>query len=112
MAGVSITKPGWLMNRRYLIVYYCDSQKPCIISIDSLLQSTVWCLSKPRDDRRRPVESTPAFTVPFSEQHCCDALSSRQSTMSLGFSGRTGLREVEATSHDASVKHLASHGIL
>ena len=32
--------------------------------------------------------------------------------MSLGFSGQRGLREVYTTSHNASVKHLASHAIL
>ena len=112
MPGVSINKPGVLTNRRFVICAPLYTQKPCTTSIDSPLQSTVCYVSKPRDDRRRPAKSTPAFTIPFSEQDCCNALSSRPSSTSLRCSGQRGLHEVYTASHDASVERLVSYDIL
>ena len=79
--------------------------------MDSLLQSTACYLSKVRDDRRRPVESTPAVTITFSEQAAMRFHHDRVMCRSA-CSGQRGLHEVYTTSHDASVKRLASYDIL
>ena len=62
------------------------------------------------DDHRRPVEDTPEIAIALSGQCCCIALILSKQTMSLGLSGLRGVHEVYNTIHDASVRHLASHG--
>ena len=67
-------------------------------------------MSNPLDDQRRPVEDTPEIAIPLSGQCCCIALMLRKQLLSLGLSGLRGVHEVYNTIHDASVRHLASHG--
>ena len=64
---------------------------------------TVSCMSKLHDDRRRPIESTPAVTIRFSKPTCCTRFFHKSFSTLLGISGQTGLHEVNTTIHDASV---------